>query len=135
MHLTLSIIEARQGNPRESLRYVREALRLSPKNVDAANNLAWLLATSRDSSLREPDEAIRVIERIALESQDPGLLDTLAAAYAAAGRFDAAVTTASRAASGAEALGNETGASEFRARLSLYRRGEPYIEEHTDDAS
>jgi tetratricopeptide (TPR) repeat protein len=135
LHLSLSIIEAELGNSRESLRYVREALRLSPKNVEAANNLAWLLATSHDSSLREPDEAIRLIERIALESQDPGLLDTLAAAYAAAGRFDAAVTTASRAASGAEALGNETGASEFRARLSLYRRGEPYIEEHTDDAS
>jgi spermidine synthase len=94
-----------------------------------------LLATSHDSSLREPDEAIRLIERIALESQDPGLLDTLAAAYAAAGRFNAAVTTASRAASGAEALGNETDASEFRARSSLYRRGEPYVEEHTDDAS
>jgi tetratricopeptide (TPR) repeat protein len=135
LHLTLSIIEAQQGNPRESLRYLREALRLSPKNVDAANNLAWLLATSHDSSLREPDEAIRLIERIALESQDPGLLDTLAAAYAAAGRFNAAVTTASRAASGAEALGNETDASEFRARSSLYRRGEPYVEEHTDDAS
>jgi tetratricopeptide (TPR) repeat protein len=135
LHLSLSIIEAELGNPRESLRYVREALRLSPKNVEAANNLAWLLATSHDSSLREPDEAIRLIERIALESQDPDLLDTLAAAYAAAGRFDAAVTTASRAASGAEALGNETGASEFRARLSLYRRGEPYIEEYTDDAS
>jgi tetratricopeptide (TPR) repeat protein len=135
LHLTLSIIEAQQGNSRESLRYLREALRLSPKNVDAANNLAWLLATSHDSSLREPDEAIRLIERIALESQEPGLLDTLAAAYAAAGRFDAAVTTASRAASGAEALGDEAGASEFRARSSLYSRGEPYIEEHTDDAS
>jgi spermidine synthase len=135
LHLTLSIIEAEQGKPRESLRYLREALRLSPKNLDAANNLAWLLATSHDSSLRDPDEAIRLIERIALESQDPDLLDTLAAAYAAAGRFDAAVTTANRAASGAEALGNETGASEFRARLSLYRRGEPYIEEYTDDAS
>jgi tetratricopeptide (TPR) repeat protein len=134
LHLSLSIIEAELGKPRESLRYGREALRLSPRNVEAANNLAWLFATSHDSSLREPDEAIRLIERIALESQDPDLLDTLAAAYASAGRFDAAVTTASRAASSAEALGNENGASEFRARLSLYRRGEPYIEEHTDDA-
>jgi tetratricopeptide (TPR) repeat protein len=131
LHLNLSIIEAELGNLRESLRYGREALHLSPKNVEAANNLAWLLATSHDSSLREPDEAVRLIERIALESQDSDLLDTLAAAYAAAGRFDAAVTTANRAVSGAEALGNEAGASEFRARLSLYRRGEPYIEEHT----
>jgi spermidine synthase len=114
---------------------VREALRLSPKNVEAANNLAWLLATSHDSSLREPDEAIRVIEGIALESQHPGLLDTLAAAYAAAGRFDAAVATAGRAANGAAALGDEIAASEFRARLSLYRRGEQYIEENADDAN
>jgi tetratricopeptide (TPR) repeat protein len=134
-HLSMSIIEARQGNPREALRYGREALRLSPERAEAANNLAWLLATSRDSSLREPDEAIRLIERFALESQEPGLLDTLAAAYANAGRFDAAVATANRAATGAEALGNKTDASEFRARLSLYRRGEPYLEGHAADAS
>jgi tetratricopeptide (TPR) repeat protein len=135
LHLSLSIIEAELGNPRESLRYGREALRLSPTNVEAANNLAWLFATSHDPSLREPDEAIRLIERVALESQDPDLLDTLAAAYASAGRFEAAVTTANRAVSGAEALGNEIGASDFRARLSLYRGGEPYIDEHADGAN
>jgi spermidine synthase len=134
LHLSMSIIEARQENPREALRYGREAQRLSPERAEPANNLAWLLATSHDSNLRAPDEAIRLIEGFALESQDPGLLDTLAAAYAAAGRFDAAVATADRAVTGAEALGNQTGASEFRARLSLYRRGEPYLERSVDDA-
>ena len=128
LHLSLSIIEAKQGNPRESVHYGREALRLLPDSVEAANNLAWLLATCHDSSLREPDEAIRLIENIALESQDPNLLDTLAAAYAAAGRFDAATSTANHAVARAEALDMKASASEFRARISLYRRGKPYIQ-------
>jgi tetratricopeptide (TPR) repeat protein len=128
LHLSLSIVEAQQGNRRDSVRYGREALRLSPESVDSANNLAWLLATSREPSLREPGEAIRLIERIALESRDAGLLDTLAAAYAGAGRFDAAVATAGDAVTEAEARGDRNGASKFGARLSLYRRGETYLE-------
>ncbi len=134
LQLSMSIIEAKRGDPRAAQRYAREALRMSPNSVEAANNLAWLLATGHDASLRGPDEAIRLIESSALASRDPSLLDTLAAAYAAAGQFDAAVDTASRAANEAEARGDEANALEFRARLSLYRRGEPYREPRTDDA-
>jgi tetratricopeptide (TPR) repeat protein len=128
LHLAMAIVEAALGRPRESVRYGREALRLSPNNVGSANNLAWTLATCVDPTVRDPQEAIRVIERVALESGDPQILDTLAAAYAAAGRFDAAASTASRAADRAERMGDEGSASEIRARLSLYRRGEPFVD-------
>jgi tetratricopeptide (TPR) repeat protein len=128
LHLAMAIFEAALGRPRESVRYGREVLRLSPNNVEGANNLAWTLATCSDPTVRNPQEAIRVIETIALESGDPWVLDTLAAAYAAAGRFEAAVSTASRAADRAERMGGEGNASEIRARLSLYSRGKPFVD-------
>ncbi len=75
-------------------------------------------------------EAIRLARRAcaAPPECDPAILDTLAAAYAAAGRFDAAVSTASGAADRAERMGKLHDASEFRARLSLYRQGRPYVD-------
>jgi tetratricopeptide (TPR) repeat protein len=128
LHLSLSIVEAELGRPRESLRYAREALRIDPNLVEATNGLAWTLATCADPGVRDATQAIREIERIALESGNPGYLDTLAAAYAAAGRFDDAVATAQRAAEGMEQMGRPTDASAFRARLSLYRQGTPYVD-------
>ena len=135
MHLGMSIAEAALGRPREAVRYGREALRIKPESVEAANNLAWLLATSADPAVRRPQEAIRVIERVARTAGAPSLLDTLAAAYAAAGRFDAAVDTAGLAAERAEQQGDVSGAAAFRARQASYRRGEPYVDRRFDAGS
>jgi tetratricopeptide (TPR) repeat protein len=124
----MSDIEAALGNPAASVQHAREALRLSPDYTDAANNLAWTLATCYDPAIRNPAEAIALIEKKALESGDPYLLDSLAAAYAASGNFDRAITAASRAASEAERLSQVQNAREIRARLSLYRSGRPFID-------
>jgi spermidine synthase len=121
-------IEAALGNPEASVRHGREALRLSPDYTDAANNLAWTLATCYDPAIRKPAEAVELIEGEALRSNDPYLLDSLAAAYAAAGSFDHAIATASRAASEADRQGMEGTARSIRARLALYRSGRPFID-------
>jgi tetratricopeptide (TPR) repeat protein len=135
MHLGMSLVEAAEGRPREAVRYGREALRIAPESVAAANNLAWLLATSADPAVRRPQEAIRVIERFARASGDPSLLDTLATAYAAAGQFDAAVATARQAAEGAQQRGDAASAAQFRARLALYQRREPYVDRRFEPGS
>ena len=65
------------------------------------------------------------LARLACLSKDPpepGYLDTLAAAYAAAGRFDDAVSTAQRAAELAAGGGNQTLAGAVRGRLERYRQ-------------
>jgi spermidine synthase len=98
-----------------------------PDYVDAANNLAWTLATCHDPAVRDPEEAVRLIEAAALDSGDPQLLDTLAAAYAAAGRFDPAVAMASRAATLADTRGDAAMSREIRSHLSLYRLGRPFV--------
>jgi hypothetical protein len=56
------------------------------------------------------------------------LLDTLAAAYAADGRFDEAIRTADRAARIATEQELTDSAEKIRDRLSLYRQHRPYVE-------
>jgi hypothetical protein len=55
-------------------------------------------------------------------------LDTLAAAYAAAGQFDKAVATAMEAHRRAEAAGQRPQAEAIQRRLELYRDRKPYHE-------
>ena len=128
LHRAMADIEAALGNVREAQEHAREALLMQPGYTDAANNLAWLLATAADPALRDPREAIRLIEADAQASEAPWLLDTLAAAYAADGRFEEAIRTADRAASLATEKQLTASVEEIRESLSLYRRHQPYVE-------
>ena len=78
--------------------YYRKAIRRDADHATAANHAAWLLATSRDRSLRDPEEAVAHAERaVRLLGSDPRALDTPTAACAAAGRYDDAVRTPANA--------------------------------------
>lgn len=125
LHRAMAEIEAALGNPSAAVRHGREALRLVPDYVEAANNLAWTLATCSDATIRDAEAAIRTIEGPASRSGDPWLLDTLAAAYAAAGRFDVAVASASRA---AETATDAAAIREIRLRLALYHQGQAFVD-------
>ena len=59
---------------------------------------------------------------------DPNLLDTLAAAYAAAGRFSEAAHTAREAAELAAARGQESLVEMIRTRERLYLAERTYVE-------
>jgi Tfp pilus assembly protein PilF len=83
----------------QAVRHFTEAIQLKPDWAHPANSLAWLLATHYEAEFRNPDEAIRLAE-IACQLttyEDPALLDTLAAAYAAAGNFTKAIDLAEKA--------------------------------------
>jgi tetratricopeptide (TPR) repeat protein len=56
--------------------------------------LAWLLATSRDDTLRDGEEALRTLEPL---DDAADVLDVRAAAFAERGHYEEAVTTAERA--------------------------------------
>lgn len=81
----------------------RAALALDPPIPDASaayvrNNLAWLLATTRFVSLRDPEEAVRLAEEaVEAASGEWTYRDTLAEALAAAGRAGDAVRAAEEA--------------------------------------
>jgi spermidine synthase len=85
--------------------------------------------------VRNPEESIRIMERLLREAErpSPAYLDTLAAAYAAAGRFPDAIDTAARAEKLAREERRSAEAEKIRARLSRYRGGEPWIEHPARD--
>ena len=94
------------------------------------HHIAWILAAHPEAKVRRPEEAIRLAERAAKLSrhEDPRILDTLATAYAAAGRFDEAVATAETAMELASNAGANELADVIRGRMRLYQQGKPFWE-------
>ena len=117
---------ARQGRRREADAQYRLVLALNPHLPKALAGLAWLLAT--DADLCNAEEAVSLAERACRETRNeaPDPLDSLAAAYAAMGRFDDAVRAADAALGLASAAGNKPLADDIRKRLELYKAGKPY---------
>lgn len=66
-------------------------LQKAPQNYWAMNNLAWLLATSQDKALYQPQKALALAKEAAAQKPDPTILDTLAEAYFATGQPDLAL--------------------------------------------
>ncbi len=97
-HGGLADLLARKGQAQEAVDHYRAALRSAPDRPGFANSLAWLLATSPDPAVRNGEEAVRLAERACtgIGFQEPTFLNTLAAAYAAAGRYDDAIQTLDR---------------------------------------
>lgn len=62
-----------------------QALRLAPDNTEALNNLAWLLLTAQEPTLRNPEKALLLAAKAAAKTRTPHVLDTLATAHWANG--------------------------------------------------
>ena len=118
------------GNYAESVAQYRAALQREPDAVEALNNLAWMLATCPDATVRNGTEAVRLAEQACrlTDQKQAGMVGTLAAAYAEAGRFPEAIATAAKAADLATAAGDAAFAAQNRQLLGLYRAGRPYRE-------
>jgi tetratricopeptide (TPR) repeat protein len=119
-----------RGEIEEAITDYRRALDVQPDARDALVELAWLLATQTNPRLRDPGEAVRLAERASglTHDQDAAVLDVLAAAYAAAGRFDQAVATARSALSALPAGASQSAlVASMRHRLDLYTQGRPYV--------
>ncbi len=133
-HYNLGNALAMSGRLDGALQHLRDASRLAPNDVGPMHSLARVLATHPDPTVRKPGEAIRLAQRAAelTGHRDPVVLDTLAAAYAAAGQFDRAVAVAQQALDLAAEVHADDLADPIRARLELYRQGQPYREQHHD---
>lgn len=106
----------------------RRVIALNPKST-ARNNLAWLLATCPDASVRNGAEAVRLGESMKQQFGElPEVLDTLAAAYAESGDFNKAAVVADQAAT--LAMGKKQAGLEkdIRARAELYKSGKAFRE-------
>jgi tetratricopeptide (TPR) repeat protein len=99
VHYKLANALAQLGRPAAAIAEYSKTLQLRPALDEAANNLAWLLATCSDRSLRDGARAVILARQASEHSQDqnPRILGTLAAAYAETGQRAEAVATAQRA--------------------------------------
>ena len=122
------------GETQKAVEQYREVIRLQPDSVGAMNNLAWMLATAPEATLRNGPEAIRLAERAAdlTRRRSARELDTLAAAYAEAGRFPEAIETGERARAAARAAGETGLVQRNQELLELYRAGKACHEAHTE---
>jgi Flp pilus assembly protein TadD/spermidine synthase len=118
-----------RGRYAEAVRVLEGGLSADPDNSDVAIELAWVLATTPEPSLRDPSRAVDLAERANARTQhrNPRYLDTLAAAYAAAGAMGKAIDVARQArAAAAERLGRgHPLVQQIASHLAQYRQGKP----------
>lgn len=120
------------GHLAKAVEAYEQAIQADPNHYGGYNNLAWLLATTQQSTFRSPDRAVSLAEKaLALadlrevdDSRRAGVLDTLAAAYAATGDFSRAIETQQHALE----LTPASVRGPLEARLRLYREGSTYAE-------
>jgi spermidine synthase len=119
---------AEKGNIAGAIAAYRSALTARPDLLEPLTSLAWILSTSPEAAVRQSAEAVRLAERaVALANEDDvRALDTLAAAYAAAGDYDRAVATAESALRNASRRSMAPDVGLVRSRLELYRKRQPY---------
>jgi tetratricopeptide (TPR) repeat protein len=133
----LALALASAGSSVEALEQFEEGVRREPNALEAYVALAWLFGTHPDSAVRRPHHALELGGRAArlLGQPHPRILDVIAAAEAAAGRFDRAAEVAAEALRLASAMGDDTFADALRERLNLYRQQRPYLDRGSDARS
>ncbi len=123
-HQSLARALVMQNQLAEAIYRYRRTLEIEPDRVGALLDLAWIIATAPNVELRVPAEGVRLAERAVrlTNGTNATALDTLAAAYAAAGQIDRAVATAENALKIAMEAGERELAAAIGARLESLPR-------------
>ncbi|MFO7738876.1 MAG: tetratricopeptide repeat protein [Desulfatiglandaceae bacterium] len=105
----------------EAIENYEKALKLDPNGGGTYNNLAWLLATAKNSKFWDCRKAIIYAHKAVELGKIGAWLDTLAEAYAACGDFEKAVEAETQAYELSRPPNEK-----FRERVALYRCGKSY---------
>jgi tetratricopeptide (TPR) repeat protein len=112
------------GRWQEARDDLTRAIQLAEDSPRVLQSAAWLMATCPDSTIRDAKLAVQAAERAVELSAQPDvlLLDTLAAAYANAGRYTEAVAKIQESLRIAPAQES----APLQKRLALYQQQQPY---------
>jgi len=127
VHVNFANALLQKGRVDQAIAQFQTALQIDPADVEIQNNLAWLLATCAQASLRNGGKAVQLAQRAneLAGGKNPVILGTLAAAFAEAGQFGDAVQSAQKAVDLARAAGRQDLAGRFNGELQLYQAGRP----------
>jgi tetratricopeptide (TPR) repeat protein len=130
IYVSLGALYYQSGNYEQAIQSWTKAVDMRFNNVEVFNNLAWLLATADNVSAQDAERAIELSRRACEQVgyQRPDFLDTLAAAYAAGGRFDEAIITAQKALEAAKTAGQGELAGKIQNRIKLYQSGQRFLQ-------
>jgi predicted Zn-dependent protease len=128
LRTSLGSLLSRHHRYQPAIEQLQQALRLDPNSVLVQMNLAWVLATCPDASMRDGRQAVRLAESACRTThyEDGYCLDVLAAALAETGDFQRAVHLAAEAVARLQAEGQPS--APIEQRLALYHQGRPYRE-------
>jgi tetratricopeptide (TPR) repeat protein len=121
------------GRHSEAIKDYEQALQFGIANPSlksgVLNNLAWVLATSPDDSLRNGKRSIELATEAASLSdyKEPYILSTLAAAYAEAGDFEAAIEWSKKAIDLGR-RGEQDNVKQLEQELNSFEKKEPLRE-------
>jgi tetratricopeptide (TPR) repeat protein len=118
------------GYSRDAIYFYRQALKVKPDLLQALDKLAWILATSPDSDVRNPSEALRLAEKAGQMTafNDYRILNTLAAAYASQTQFSTAVEVLHKAITLAQTNNDVESVRQFTLEMNLYQQNQAYLE-------
>lgn len=114
----------------EAFHHLRLACQLGADSWQTLNGLAWVLATYPEARWRNGVEAVRLAEQAChlTDNRLPGVLGTLAVAYAEAGRFPDAISAVQRAKALARELEQPQLSDLHEEWLRLFNAGRAYRE-------
>jgi len=126
-HTGLGNALLRKGALKEAIMHYNQAIALAPKDPHSRNNLAWVLATSSDPSMRDGARAVELARQaISLSgSKDPLFFRTLAAAYAETGRYSDAIVVVQQAVAIATVQGKSSLEDLLEEDVLFYRQEVP----------
>ena len=127
VHNNLALALLSQDKVDQAMVHYQEAIRLNPNYPEALDGLARLLAMARNQKIRDGATAVQMAERANQLTgyRQPEMLDTLAAAYAEAGRFPEAIQASQKALDLAYSANMIELAKDIESRMRLYQAGRP----------
>jgi protein O-mannosyl-transferase len=123
--LILAQAYADAGKDALAIRQFQRALERRPEMPVLLTRSAWVLATSRDPAVRDGARAVELAEHAlrVTKGQDPVVYETLAAAYAEAGRRNDAVAAVDAAIAISRATGDAQTAALYQQQRTFYAGG------------
>lgn len=127
-HYKLGIAYEIAGKQERAISQYEMAIKLDPNLAQAYNSLAWLLATTKDDSLRDGHKAVTYALKAVQLWPSPNYMDTLAVAQAEIGEWQKAIALTTKAieVSKGEKLG--VFVQEYQQHLHVYKMKKPWRE-------